>query len=425
MLTDEINSLEAAREALARERLEELQALARTYRSWSVKELAHALGRQPGRLVPESGMPKIDLVVALAKALDWPVEAVVDHLVKPANDARRPIAQDTAADFKRLYNESLEKRMERDFAEAVRLAVRAGAVADTSTRKAAALIVEANAHEAMGSYTEAVRGLRQACALDDVAIDWRMLCDASLANMLFMQGQPTHALGIAASVLDYVGTLKDTNVLRAARVVAHWSRGHAIRSSIPLGNCEAWKPLAESARADFTAAREIVHELASKEDSATRHYGTMAASMDAVILELDAVCSPEMADSTLRELLAIIREQGSLEPSLGERKAWAAVGLANTAKRFLSDEMQRRGTLEIASATLRAHAIATSNWYFAHQHLELDAERRRKLTGNAIAPRALDAIEAKLVAGVLGQVPASRQHAGELLALYGQMEGTR
>ena len=132
-----------------------------------------------------------------------------------------------------------------------------------------------------------------------------------------------------------------------------------------------------------------------------------------------------MAESTLRELLAITREQGSLEPSLGERKAWAAVGLANTAKRFLSDEMQRRGTLEIASATLRAHAIATSNWYFAHQHLELDAERRRKLTGNAIAPRALDAIEAKLVAGVLGQVPASRQHAGELLALYGQMEGVR
>ena len=70
MLTDEAATLESAREALARERLEELQALARTYRNWSVKELAQALGRQPGRLVPESGMPKIDLVVGLAKALD-------------------------------------------------------------------------------------------------------------------------------------------------------------------------------------------------------------------------------------------------------------------------------------------------------------------------------------------------------------------
>jgi hypothetical protein len=82
-MIDETCTTDAAREALARVRLEELQALARTYRNWSVKELAIALGRQPGRLVPESGMPKIDLVVALAKALDWPIEAVVEHLVKP------------------------------------------------------------------------------------------------------------------------------------------------------------------------------------------------------------------------------------------------------------------------------------------------------------------------------------------------------
>ena len=425
MLTDEINGLEAAREALARERLEELQALARTYRSWSVKELAHALGRQPGRLVPESGMPKIDLVVALAKALDWPVEAVVDHLVKPASDARRSIAQDTAADFKRLYNESLAKRVERDFAEAVRLAVRAGAAADTPTRKAAALSAEAAAHESAGSFTESVRCLRHAVLIEGVAVEWRMLCDAKLANMLFMQGQPSHSLGIAASVLEYLDTLPINEITRCARAIAHWSRGHALRSSIPVGNCDPWKPLAESARTDFIAARDIIHELAETQDATTAHYGTMAASIDAVILELDAICAPDASESVLRELLAIVREAGSLEPTLGERKAWAAVALANTAKRFLDDDMQRRGMLEIASATLRAHAIATSNWYFAHQHLELDAERRRKLAGNAVAPRALDAMEAKLVAGVLGQVPAARQHAGELMALYSQMEGSR
>jgi hypothetical protein len=102
MLTEELGGLEAAREALARERLEELQALARTYRNWSVKELAHALGRQPGRLVPESGMPKIDLVVGLAKALDWPVDAVVEHLMKPASDGRSAgIRQDKTEDYAR------------------------------------------------------------------------------------------------------------------------------------------------------------------------------------------------------------------------------------------------------------------------------------------------------------------------------------
>ncbi|MDI9403393.1 MAG: hypothetical protein QM516_05925 [Limnohabitans sp.] len=424
MLTDEIGGLEAAREALARERLEELQALARTYRSWSVKELAHALGRQPGRLIPESGMPKIDLVVALAKALDWPVEAVVEHLVKPASDARRTIVQDSAADFARLYNESLAKRVKRDFAEAVRLAVRAGAAADTPTRQAAALSAEAAAHEAAGCFTESVRCLRHAVLIDGVAIEWRMLCDAKLANMLFMQGQPAHALGIASSVLEYLETLPLHDVAKSARAMAYWARGHALRASIPLGNCEPWTALAQNARADFVRARDIVGDLADGPNATDCHYGTMAASIDAVQLELDALCAPESAEQVIRALVAIVREEGTLEPTLGERKAWAAIALANTAKRFLEDEMQRRGILEIASATLRAHAIATSNWYFAHQHLELDAERRRKLAGNAVAPRALDAIEAKLVAGVLGQVPAARLHASAFMALYGQMEGS-
>ena len=426
MLTDEVGGLEEAREALARERLEELQALARTYRNWSVKELAHALGRQPGRLVPDSGMPKIDLVVGLAKALDWPVEAVVDHLMKPAAGTRRAtVQQDAPADYARLYNESLAKRLERDLTDAVRLAVRAGAVADTPTRRAAALVVEAQAHEAGGSYVEAVRCLREASRIQGIALDWRLVCDANLANMLFMQGQGTHALGIAATVLDYVTTMKPTPVIEWAKAQASWARGHAIRASIPAEHCAAWRPLAENAREDIRRVHDVTAELMSAEGGSQIHYGSMHASAGAVLLELDALCDPERADDCIRAQLEIVREHGDLTPSIGERKAWAAVGLANSAKRFVSDEMQRRGILEIASATLRAHAVATSNWYFAHQHLELDAERRRQLAGNGVASRALDAVEAKLVAGVLGQIPAARQDAGEFLALYGAREGGR
>jgi tetratricopeptide (TPR) repeat protein len=415
MLTDEIGGLEAAREALARERLEELQALARTYRSWSVKELAFALGRQPGRLVPESGMPKIDLVVAL-----------VDHLVKPPSETRKsssPMA--STDDYASLYNESLKKRVERDFTEAIRLAVRACAVADNPTRRAAALVVEAQAHEAAGSYTEAVRCLRNASRIEGITVDWRLMCDANLANMLFMQGQATHALGIASSVLDYAQSVSDTAITRWARVLASWARGHALRSSIPTQNHEPWKPLARSAREDFRVAAELVAELHESVDGATIYYGTMAASIESITLELDAMCDDDAAEPVVRRLLAIVRDDGSCEPSLGERKAWAAVALANTVKRFVTDEMQRRGILEVASATLRAHAVATTNWYFAHQHLELDAERRRCLTGNGVASRALDAVEAKLVAGVLGQIPAARRSAGEFLALYGTREGVR
>jgi tetratricopeptide (TPR) repeat protein len=427
MLTDELGRLEQAREIAARERLEELQALARTYRNWSVKELAHALGRQPGRLVPDSGMPKIDLVVGLAKALDWPVEAVVDHLMKPASSSRGAVVQqDTAADYATLYNKSLEMRLARDYAEAIRLAVRAGAVADNPTRRAAALIIEAQAHESMGSFTESVRCLGMATRFDGVEADWRLYVDAHLANMLFMQGHVTQALGVATSVLEYGEKLQPTVRTSTARMLAHWSRANVLRSAIPSsGEIDAWRPLAESARSDLHAARDLGNELMQDVSDKPIYFRNFVGSIEPLLLELDTICDSALTEQAMRTLIEMVRSTSDGELGHGQRKAWAAVAIASIARRFVSDEMQRRGLLELASAALRSHAVATSNWYFAHRHLEIDAERRRSLSGNGVAPRALDAVEAKLVAGVLGQVPGSRGDAAEYMALYAGREGGR
>lgn len=424
MLTDELGGLEAAREALARERLEELQALARTYRNWSVKELAHALGRQPGRLVPESGMPKIDLVVGLAKALDWPVEAVVDHLMKPVSEPRRPaIQQDSAADYARLYNESVAKRFDRDFAEAIRLAVRSRAVADNPTRRAAALSLEASAHESAGSYVEAVRCLKEAIRIDGVALGWRLLHDAKLANMLFMQGQTTQAIGIASSVIDYISTVevRDEPVI-LAHLLALWSRGHSLRTAIPLSNFEAWLPIAENAHGQFVKAQQLCEEAENIPGQSPKHL-TLAGSIDVVALELEAICAPARVPEIAERLLAVVRDPSGESSRFGERRAWAAIALANTAKRFIGDETQLRGLLDFASAALRSHAVATNNWYFAHRHLQLDAERRRTLLDHGCASRALDATEAKLVAGVLGQIPVARESTTNYFELYAAREG--
>lgn len=423
---DETGTTDAAREALARVRLEELQALARTYRNWSVKELAHALGRQPGRLVPESGMPKIDLVVSLARALDWPIEAVVEHLVKPDAPSRtHGIAGDSRADFSDLYNASLEKRVARDYFEAIRLAVRAGSVADTPTRRAAASAVESDAHEASGSYLEALRCLRSASQIDGVELSWRLLIDSKIANILFMQGNRTQAIGIASTVLEYAARTDGGHVTRLAQSLAFWARAHALRSSIPVASFEAWKPMAASAEQDFNASGEIAEELRASEHGYGERNLTFATSIEVSVLELRAVCDSNAGDIILPRLLEVVREGGDISPGISERKAWAAIALANTAKRFVSDDMQLWGMLELASAALRAHAAATSNWYFAHQHLELDSERRRRLGTLAHGSRALDATEAKLVAGVLGHVPASRVRADDYFSLYAAREGSR
>jgi tetratricopeptide (TPR) repeat protein len=340
MLTDELGGLEQAREIAARERLEEVQALARTYRHWSVKELAHALGRQPGRLVPDSGMPKIDLVVGLAKALDWPVEAVVDHLMKPASSSRGAVVQqDTAADYATLYNKSLEMRLARDYAEAIRLAVRAGAVADNPTRRAAALIIEAQAHESMGSFTESVRCLGMATRFDGVEADWRLYVDAHLANMLFMQGHVTQALGVATSVLEYGEKLQPTVRTSTARMLAHWSRANVLRSAIPSsGEIDAWRPLAESARSDLHAARDLGNELMQDVSDKPIYFRNFVGSIEPLLLELDTICDSASTEQAMRTLIEMVRSTSDGELGHGQRKAWAAVAIASIARRFVSDE---------------------------------------------------------------------------------------
>lgn len=417
-MKEDVDSRELDREALARERLEELQALARTYRNWSVKELAIALGRQPGRLIPDSGMPKIDVVVGLAKALDWPIEAVVDHLMKPG--ARQPVRQanDQASDYASLFNQSLQKRLERDYFGAIRCAVRAGAVADNPTRRAAAWVIESDAHEASGSYQEALRCLQYASQIEGVALDWRLLIDTKIANVIFMQGGGTQVIGIASSVLDYAASAERTHVLELARSLAYWARGHALRASIPTSGFEPWKAIAANARADFEASRTIALELQASGAGYGDKNLTYLTAIDVILMELEAVGCASFADTLLDRLIKIVRFEATSEKRVSEQHAWAALALANTAKRFMPDDLRLWGVLDMCSGALRAHAVTTSNWFFAHRHLELDWERRKRLGSLRYSERALGAHEARLVAGVLGHIPSSRVRADEFLELY-------
>ena len=65
-----------------RERLSRFVDLARVYRGWTRSELSTALGRDPSKLIPESGNPKLDLLVGIADALDWTVGDVAESVWK-------------------------------------------------------------------------------------------------------------------------------------------------------------------------------------------------------------------------------------------------------------------------------------------------------------------------------------------------------
>ena len=62
-----------------RHRLGQLLDLAQNYR-WTRKQLSAELGRDPTKLVLGSGVPKLDVIIALAKTMDWTLDDVVAHL---------------------------------------------------------------------------------------------------------------------------------------------------------------------------------------------------------------------------------------------------------------------------------------------------------------------------------------------------------
>lgn len=78
---------EAAIRFARRRRLVTLLGLAQRVRSWTRRDLAAALGRDPSNLLSATGLPKIDVACRLADVLQWPrghlLDAVVNVPVRP------------------------------------------------------------------------------------------------------------------------------------------------------------------------------------------------------------------------------------------------------------------------------------------------------------------------------------------------------
>ncbi len=79
--------------------------LAQVARGWNRTQLADALGRDPSRLVPASGNPKLDTIVRLSRILEWPIGDVVESLYDSTSDTMDLFIGTTV-------DESIEERME-------------------------------------------------------------------------------------------------------------------------------------------------------------------------------------------------------------------------------------------------------------------------------------------------------------------------
>ncbi|MHC4219088.1 MAG: hypothetical protein ACYSU7_11605, partial [Planctomycetota bacterium] len=317
-------ALDAA--TLRRMRLEQLLRLALAYKDCSRKELARVLGRDPTKLVPGTGIPKLDLVVELAGVLDWPVGEVVTFLWD-----NHAVPDETAP--------------------------------DTPQRRLRACQREALRWRGLGRYLDVVgaatRGLQEIAAAPAL----RRRLQALLAEAYYALWSLVEARCLCSDLLEaYETHPPQTAGDRRTQALAYFVSGQTARRQI-LTEPHRSKRLAARARRDLDLALELYRRLAVESDDEVLE-GRANTCLGAMI-EMDVVLGrhpPADAVARLSAGLDRTRDPEGLSAARLESYGWWCINGCNIALRHLPDE--RDVQQHMAVFTNKADEIANrlDNW---------------------------------------------------------------
>ncbi|MHC4427812.1 MAG: hypothetical protein ACYS0D_04315 [Planctomycetota bacterium] len=407
-----------------RKRLEQLLELSIAYRGWTRKELAKALGRDPTKLVPGSGIPKLDLVTELARVLDWPVGDVVSYLW--TGEIREVVGEPSAsrgaregASWKDLDQAARAAHREGRYGEAVELARQAYRMAETPDERVWACIRELVGWDGLGHYATALavaqRGLQEA----GVAEPLRRVLASNLANAHYTLWALNEARSLARDLIDaYTARPPDEYLDRCTQAFGHYVRGHALRRSIATEPQRA-RAHAEAARADLERAERLYVTLG--EATGDESFGGIANTCRGGIIEVEAAAGDRDASSALTELtrgLEAVVDPETVPPGDWlESYGWWCIFGCNVVLRHVGDE--REVQRHMAVFTNKADEIAErmNNWslrerVFTMQYLS--HERFVDWTGRMVA-LCLDDDDVRDLVGAMGRFPAFRETGWRLL----------
>lgn len=383
-----------------RDRLVHVLDLARMYRGWTRQEVAAALGREPSKMIPESGNPKLDLVVGIAKLLEWSVGEVAECLWGDAGDATPPVPTKPLL----LLRLAEQRRSEgRDHAAIECLQQ---ALLDASLPRA--LRVEIQAELAFSHYTL-----------------WHLAEARALASELLRRRTPEES--------------EPGSTASGAVALALAVRGHAQRRLIRT-QPELAHHHAAGGRADLVAAIEQIDRIVASEARHSVATAEGAASPPGPAGTGTAAGAPRgdgPASASIERLIAVAQtarggivecdvELGTVAPDVGighlvrglehaidpatmapgpmlESWGWWSVFGANLALAHLQGDAQQR---HLAIFTNKALEIAerTGSWSLRERAFMLEHLRR----GDQAGPMLLDHDEVRAIIGSMGRFPGFR-----------------
>ena len=407
-----------SRDEVRRDRLSQFVDLARIYRRWTKIQTAQALGREPSKVVPESGNPKLDLVVGLAEALDWDVGDVAEGIWRDEAEAYGEIETMAERGFAILDREAIEAHRAGEYRRMTELSRALFLAAHTGSERATAANRLAGAYDGLGRYTKALAALQRGLAEPGVPSHVRMMLEVNLANAHYALWHLVEACSVANSLVErFQSRPAETRSERVVEAFGHYVRGQSQRRLIetdPLsGNSHA-----QRAREDLQIALTSYSALAKEFDDAS--YAGIANTCTGAIFECDAalgVMDPLRAAEALSAGLDQVVDVVNYPPGDWlESYGWWAIFGCNVVLRGLSGPEMHRHMAVFSNKTAEI-AERMENWSLRERAFTFEHLRRQRMNESLgyATEWLLDDDDVRTVTGTMGRFPSFRETGWRIL----------
>lgn len=392
-----------------RKRLEQLLELAQAYRGWSRRELARVLHRDPTKLIPDSGNPKLDYVLDLSRVLDWPLDVVVESLF----GAEDPVHSEAKVDLDNVNElDAAAKLAHREgrYADMIKLARRAYDLAETSEQRAIACNREAGGWDGIGRYASVLEAVQRGLREPEVTSDMRMMLQVNLANAYYTLWQLLESKATSRDLIDWFqDNPPETKRQFVTQAFSYYVRGHSFRRLIEL-EPQHTKHYAGLAASDLEHARLLHDQLADTyQDEA---YRGIARTCEGGLMEVEVELGRRTAADALERFEAILDDL--IDPAAyphGDRLescGWWCIFACNVALRHLTDEKRLQQVMAVFTNKADEIANHLDNWSMRERVFSMEFMRRQRLTNwtGIASDWTIDAEDVRVLAGTMGRFPA-------------------
>lgn len=396
---------------------EHLLGLAQVYKGFDRRQLADALRRDPTKLFPPTGNPKLDYLMSLSEVLDWPVGEVAEAIWgDDVGEGDLP----AGLAYEELSLAARDAHKAGQFSMMCRLAHRMYAAATTPQQRALAAHREAGGWDGLGRYTRQLDAIRRGLREGPISGELRLLLQVNLANAYYTLWHLVEARALARDLIDTLEeTPPDNKNARAAQAFAHYVLGNAccrLAAQDPDGRTRH----AREAKAGFERALALYTGLAQEFDH--NPWRGIANTCHGGLIEVCVELGERDALGAVTELAAGLdavagdQDNDGLVGDRLESYGWWCVFGCNIALRHLAGrDLQRH----MAVFTNKGYEIADrlDNWAMRERLFTMEFLQRRQLDDLVGFPIewTIDSEEVRVIVGTMGRFPTFRDTGWKIL----------